>query len=176
MRYKYQILFGAFHPDPSPHLSFLFTFNRPWDTTHYSANTKKFSKGFAPRPPYLSFLFTFKRPGDTNIKYFVELCTQTPHLSFLFTFNKPWDYYTLKHIFQKFSWGFLIYPSCLHSIGQEIQISNSLWGFAPSSPPFSFLFTFNRPWDYYTLKHIYQKFSWGHRPQFHSFILPFYIQ
>ena len=25
----------------------------------------------------------------------------------------------------------LIYPSCLHSIDQEIQISNSLWGFSP---------------------------------------------
>ena len=185
MRYKYQIGFGAFHPDPSSHLSFLFTFNRPWDTTHYSANTNFFLGALPPDPLiYPSCLHSI----DQEIQISNSL------------------------------WGFsprpLIYPSFLHSIDHEIllttaQIPNFFlgalpqtpfsWGIAPSSPPLSFLFTFNRPWDYYTLKHIFQKISWGlpylsflftfNRPgdtnikqfvgictQFSSFILPFYIQ
>ena len=160
----------------SPPLSFLFTFNRPWDTPHYRANTKFFLWALPPDPLITPSCL---HPIDQEIQISNSLWGFSPrpliYPSFLHSINHEitthWSTY-----FKNFPGGFLIYPSCLHSIGQEIQISNSLWGFAPSSPPLSFLFTFNRPWDYYTLKHIYQKFSWGHRPQFHSFILPFYIQ
>ena len=79
---------GSFAPS-SPPLSFLFTFNRPWDTTHYSTNIKFFPGGFTPRPPYLSFLFTFNRPGYTthycaNTKFSLGLCPQFP--SFILPF------------------------------------------------------------------------------------------
>ena len=76
----------------------------------------------------------------------------------------------------------LIYPSFLHSIDYEITIhysannKNFPGGFAPRPPYLSFLFTFNRPWDYYSLQHIYQKFSWGLCPQTPLSILPVYIQ
>ena len=54
---------------------------------HYSANIKNFPGGFAPRPPYLFFLFTF---------------------------NRSWDYYSLQHKYQTFSWG--LYPQTPLSI------------------------------------------------------------
>ena len=154
---------------------------------------------------YLSFLFAFNRPWDTSIKYFLGLFIQTPPLinpSFLHSIDHE-ILLTIVQIPKNFPRASppdpLIYPSCLHSKGQEIQISNTLWSFAPRPPHLSILFIFNKPWDYYTLKHIFQKFSWGlpylsflftfNRPgdtnikqfvglctQFPSFFLPFYIQ
>ena len=66
----------------------------------------------------------------------------------------------------------LIYPSCLHSIDYEITTHY----FALRPPYLSFLFTFNRLWDYYSLQRKYQKFSWGLYPQTPLSILPVYIQ
>ena len=163
----------------SPPLSFLFTFNRPWDTTHYphySTNIKFFPGGFTPRPPYLSFLFTFNRPGYTTHYCANTKFSSSPPLSFLFTFNRPWDtpHYCANTKF--FLWALppdpLIYPSCLHSIDYEITTHY----FALRPPYLSFLFTFNRLWDYYSLQRKYKKFSWGLRPQTPLTILPVYNQ
>ena len=65
----------------------------------------------------------------------------------------------------------LIYLSCLHSIDHEITTHY----FALRPPYLSFLFTFNRLWDHYSLQHKSQYIPEGFapRPPYLSFLFTF---